>query len=179
MNAKKKAPQATATGAKVKSKFHLAAQAASLDAVSHFDTGLGAVKGCYRPCIKAQDTRRLKGSLDLDGALASIEPGAHRWDYGIGLQLPGSQPEVAVWVEFHHAATSEVDVVLKKLDWLLEKLRMHKQLDKLTRLAGQNGLRRFHWLPTESGVHIPSHTPQARKLAARGLSVTSRVLHLP
>lgn len=177
MGAKKVAKGVKAPAAM--SAFQAAAHAAKLDADTHFSAGLGAIKGCYRPCIQARDTRMLRGSLDLDGALETIEPGNHRWDYGIGLQLVGNGPEIAVWVEFHPASTSEVDVVLKKLDWLREKLRVFKQLGKLTQTAAQTGVRNFHWLPTGSGVHIPSHTPQARRLAAQGLTVTASVLRLP
>lgn len=161
------------------SAFQLAARAAGLDASTHFALGLGAVQGCYRSRIQSCDVRRLRGSLDIDSALASLEPNNHRWDYAIGFQLANNGPEVAVWVEFHPAVTSEVDTVLNKLEWLRRKLSTLQLLSRLTEAAGANGIKCFHWLPTGSGVHIPAHTPQAKKLAAKGLTVTASTLRLP
>lgn len=175
----KKEVKTSKPGSKRSSQFHLAVRAAKLDATPHFETGLGAIKSGYRRCIQAKVPRRLSGSLDMDGACKAMEPGAPRWDYGVGLQLPGNGPEVAIWVEFHPANTSQVDVVLKKLAWLREKLKEYKPLDKLTEDAARNDIRPFHWLPTETGVHIPPHMPQYKRLAACGLSVGSRVLCLP
>ena len=121
------------------SAFEQAAGAAKLSTAA----GKSAVDKRYRPLIDSKDAKtRFTASVDMDAAFSPTEPDAHRWDFGPGVQAPG-QPECAVWVEPHSAAsTGEVKTMLAKLDWLQAKLQQpaFAQLQALTqacaRLAG-------------------------------------------
>jgi hypothetical protein len=68
-------------------------------------------------CIECDNPSRFAGSIDLDAALQTDFPDAHRWDYGIGFRRSHSS-EAAIWVEVHPASEGEVDAVLNKLIWL-------------------------------------------------------------
>jgi len=110
------------------------------------------------------------GSVNLDAALRQHYPNDARWDYGIGIQK--GKP-YAIWVEVHPAGTSNVDEVLKKLAWLKDWLARSAQ--PLHNLTPQQSA--YHWLATD-GVHINRNSPQARRLAAAGLTIPRRVLNL-
>jgi len=110
------------------------------------------------------------GSVNLDAALRQQYPNAPRWDYGIGIQ---KDKPCALWVEVHPADTSNVDEVLKKLAWLKGWLAHTAQ--PLHALTPQQSA--YHWLATD-GVHINPNSPQARRLAAAGLTMPRKVLNL-
>lgn len=55
-----------------------------------WQAGLGAMRAEDRPHIKAEDTRRLRGSADVDKALQQKEPQANRWDFAIGYRHTNS-----------------------------------------------------------------------------------------
>ncbi|MDP1611416.1 MAG: hypothetical protein Q8M11_10175 [Sulfuritalea sp.] len=164
---------------KGKGQFQKAVAAAGLDQPPHSAHGLQALKNEHRAAIKPKAPRRITGSLDLDAAMAATAPHAHRWDYGIGLELADGSGEVAVWVEVHPASTSEVARVLKKLEWLKLQVQQHKGFSKLTSRTVDHDIAAYHWLPTESGVHIHAHMPQARLLALNGLRMPTSPLRLP
>lgn len=144
------------------------------------EAGKGAVEGKYRDCIEIQtDKSRFTGSIDIDAAMNKLEPGATRWDYGLGLLEPG-HPERAVWVEPHPAgSTREVKVVLAKLDWLEGKLRSapFAKLRALTQQTRLRDKRPFHWLAT-GHVSIRPGSREANMLAVKGLSLPSAHLKL-
>jgi hypothetical protein len=160
------------------SQFLKALSTANLDAAC-IGTGLKAIKGEHRNAIKPKATRRLTGSIDLDAALSTALPHDSRWDYGVGLLLADNKTEVAIWIEVHPATTGEVDRILLKLDWLKARLKQYAALGKLTAKSEENNVQPFHWLPTDSGVHIHAHMPQARRLAARGIPLPTSILRLP
>ena len=80
--------------------------------------GLEALRAQDRPHIVAENTRLLRGSVDVDKALQKKEPNAHRWDFAIGHKHTNRNQECIYWVEIHTASDSEVNVVLDKLRWL-------------------------------------------------------------
>jgi hypothetical protein len=80
-----------------------------------WNPGLSALPARDRAHVKAEDARRLSGSLDLDTALQRQEPNAHRWDFAIGYQHANRELECIYWVEIHTAGDREVNVVLDKL----------------------------------------------------------------
>lgn len=160
------------------SQFLKAVSIANLDTAC-IGSGLKAIKREHRAAIKPKATRRLTGSVDMDAALSTALPHDHRWDYGVGLLLPDKKTEIAIWIEVHPATTGEVDRILSKLNWLKARLKQYVALGKLTDKAKENNVQPYYWLPTDSGVHIHAHMPQARKLAARGISLPTSVLRLP
>lgn len=64
------------------------------------------------------------GSVFVDEALKSIQPycDQHRWDYAIGL-VTSTGRELVLWLEVHHAASKQTEIVLSKLSWLRGWLR--------------------------------------------------------
>lgn len=84
--------------------------------------GLQALRAEDRPHIEPEDTRQLRGSVDIDTALAQSEPNANRWDFAIGYQHSDRRKEVIYWTELHTASDSEVKVVIRKAQWLLNWL---------------------------------------------------------
>jgi hypothetical protein len=96
---------------------------------SRFQRAVEATTGisrAYKPGIQAlepPDKPRLEhkelatGSVFLDDALKKAHPNANRWDYGIGLS-DGEHAEVVLWLEVHHSASGQADLVIKKLEWL-------------------------------------------------------------
>lgn len=171
MSTKKQGGNRKTTAAPALSAFEMAATAAGLMAAP----GKSAVKNCYRRSIEGKiATMRFTGSLDMDAAFEQGEPGANRWDFGIGMHKPGNQ-EFAVWVEPHSASSlGEVKTFLAKLDWLQGKLAQpeFQQLKTLTDACAAQGLRRFHWMAT-AHVGIRPGSREANMLAARGINLPS------
>lgn len=143
------------------------------------ETGKGAVEARYNGLIEGKmATTRFTGSVDIDAAFDKTEGKANRWDYGLGVRATG-QPECAVWVEPHSAAsTGEVKTMLAKLDWLKTKLaqREFKQLKALTDACVLQGRRPYHWLAS-ANVAIRPGSREAHMLAASGMDLPkSRVV---
>jgi len=80
--------------------------------------GLGALRAQDRPHVAPEDPRRLKGSVDVDSALQTHQPNAHRWDFVIGYRHTNRTKDCVYWVEIHTANDKEINVVLDKLRWL-------------------------------------------------------------
>ena len=144
-----------------------------------YRNGIQALKKAHRKHVECSDANRLTGSIDLDGALQQVPKyaNASRWDYGIGYK-PRNGPEQAVWVEVHSANTSEVSVVLKKLQWLRDWLNEdeNEQLRQITNAAAEDI--RFVWVASHR-VNIPKNTPQFRQLNKSGIGKVIRKLSLP
>lgn len=136
-----------------------AAVEATPEIAGAFRVGLRAVRAVDREKLSVQRPRALRGSIDLDGALADTYHDAHRWDYGIGV-AQGRKDKV-FWTEVHPARDSEIGVILNKLNWLRDWLR-----DSGMAL---NGLpREFIWIAT-GAIAITPRSPGLRKLATNGL----------
>ena len=84
--------------------------------------GLQALRAEDKPHIEAEDPRNLTGSVDVDTAYQKLMPQSNRWDFGIAFQHSNHDKEVVYWVELHTASDSQVKVVIKKAQWLLEWL---------------------------------------------------------
>lgn len=145
----------------------------ALDGVSVEDCrdGLRAL-GPDSSRIRAQRARALSGSVNLDAALRGQYPNESRWDYGIGYRL--GKDEVAVWVEVHPAGTSNVEEVLRKLDWLKARLAEAPELNALTVRTDKP----FRWVASGS-ISISANSPQARRLGISDLEPPCKVLRLP
>jgi len=106
------------------------------------------------------------GSIYLEECVSGA-----RWDYGIGVQKSDGGA-IAVWVEVHPAKTSEVDTVIKKLQWLKQWLRERAPL--LNQMTPPDA---FYWVAT-SGVNILPDSSQARLLATHKIRMPREVLEL-
>lgn len=176
MGTKKQGARRKAAAAPAPSAFEQAVAAAGLTS----KPGKGAVKEVrYSSRIEGKlATTRFTGSVDIDTAFESTEGTVNRWDYGLGVRATG-QPECAVWVEPHTAAsTGDVKAMLAKLDWLQAKLGQpdFKQLKALTDACVLQGRRPYHWLAS-ANVAIRPGSPEANMLARRGMDLPkSRVV---
>jgi hypothetical protein len=134
-------------------------------------SGLGALRGVHRQHIEAEDTRRLRGSVDVDTALAATCPNDPRWDYAIGHQPSNHESETVYWVEIHPASSGEVNDVLQKLVWLKAWLR-----NSAPRL---NSMRKeFIWV-SSGRTSFTLSSPQQKQFALLGLQHKGRVLRIP
>lgn len=127
----------------------------------HFKEGLGAVKSAYRERITAKEPRLFNGSLDIDKAKSKAEPKANRWDYAI--EYNGE----VFFVEVHPGATSDVPIILKKLEWLKQWLKNEaKAIDKLKTKCETP----YFWIHT-GGCKILKTSIKSKQLAQRGIAI--------
>jgi hypothetical protein len=68
--------------------------------------GLQALTALDKKHIRAEDTRRLCGSVHLDATLEKEHANANRWDYGAGHQPANREngDEVVYWIGVHPAS---------------------------------------------------------------------------
>ena len=170
MSTRQQGARRKAAAAPAPSAFEQAVTAAGLTS----KPGKGAVKEArYSGLIEGKlATTRFTASVDIDTAFERTEGTANRWDYGLGVRATG-QPECAVWVEPHSAAsTGEVNTMLAKLVWLKGKLAQPEftQLKALTDACVAQGRRPYHWLAS-ANVAIRPGSREAHMLAARGMDL--------
>jgi len=132
----------------------------------HLQPGLRAL-GPHSARVRVARPRQASESVALDDALKPAHPRDPRWDYGIGIK-DGAR-EMVAWVEVHPATSAEVDAVLKKFAWLKRWLDTHE--DACAALMST-----FHWVATDSGVHIDA--ARRRRLNAAGLRMPQSQLRL-
>jgi len=127
---------------------------------THLKSGLKALKKVDRGRVSC-DGRRLRGSVDIDGALRLLHPNVARWDYVVGYGGTRGQESV-IWLEVHPASSHHIDEVLDKLRWL--KLWIRNEA------PGFGGLPRcFCWIAS-GAISLNRGSPQARKFAEAGLN---------
>ena len=151
--------------------FEEAVRAAPSPIRDAYQPGKQALKGEYRNRVTCADSRRLTGSIALEDSLHGVPHPvlSNPWDYGLGFRETDGH-EAAIWVEVHPASTSEVVVFINKYKSLVSWLRSEAR--DLAKLSGRRPVAgTFFWLATETGVHIPSHTKQARILSSMGLKL--------
>jgi len=134
-------------------------------------TGLRALRAEDRSHIDAEDTRQLKGSVDVDLALRATDPHGNRWDFGIAYKHSNRKEEVIYWAELHTASDSQVSVVIRKVQWLLRWLR------------GQGAPlavfeRDIVWVSSGATTFTLS-APQQKQMAQAGLRHSGRILRIP
>ena len=132
------------------------------------------LKSCWKQGIHAlskKDKKYIKvrsgaceGSIDIDHCLENNCPQDNRWDYGLDMENKG------VFVEIHPAHSSEVRVVLDKLQWLKSYFRNNcngfEQLSKS-----------FHWVASGT-IAIRRGSRYEKQLAKAGLNMPIRQLDL-
>jgi len=137
---------------------------------SAWRTGLQALRAEDKPHIVAEDTRKLTGSVDVDTAYKKMEPQSNRWDFGIAYQHTNRPAEVVYWVELHTASDSQVSVVIRKAQWLLNWLK-----------NGGNLLATFEkdivWVSSGATTFTHSST-QKKRMALAGLQHVGNKLRI-
>jgi hypothetical protein len=133
--------------------------------------GLQALRTQDRPHVSAADTRLLKGSVNVDGALQATQPNANRWDFAIGYRHSNRQKDCIYWVEIHTANDKETEVVLRKLVWLRQWLTNEGQ--------PLNAFERdFIWVSSGTTSYTLT-APQTKRFAELGLQQRGRILRIP
>jgi hypothetical protein len=133
--------------------------------------GLQALRPEDKTHIRAADTRAITGSVDIDTALAKVQPNANRWDFGIGFQHEDRRSECMYFVELHTANDSQVYVVIRKLRWLLAWLKGEGK--------AFNGFERdFVWV-SSGRTDYTLNGPQRRAFADLALRQTGGVFRIP
>jgi hypothetical protein len=133
--------------------------------------GLQALRPEDKPHIVPEDTRKLRGSVDVDKAYEKLAPQANRWDFAISYQHTNRIGEMVYWVELHTASDSQVKVVIKKAEWLLEWLKNDgKPLADLERS--------IVWV-SSGNTSFTRGAPQLKKIAQAGIKYSGNKLIIP
>lgn len=143
---------------------------ATSNLAGRFQIGLQALRAQDRPHIKAEDTRKLVGSVDIDSALQEAEPNANRWDFAIVYQHTNRDAEVIYWTELHTANDSEIKVVIKKALWLRGWLKTDGR--NLTEFE-----RDIVWV-SSGPTSFQLTGPQRKQMAQAGLRHVGRCLRI-
>ncbi len=100
-------------------------------------------------------------AIALDNHFAGTEPNASCWDY-----LVVTKTDRRVGIEVHGGSSSDVDDIIAKKEWALEKLR----LECPTTLPAE-----WFWLlPARASSHSSAITPKRRLLNQNGIQGPSR-----
>lgn len=134
---------------------------------SCYKAGLQAL-GKHSEKVEVKDGAKCEGSLDIDVCTMHLFPDANRWDYAL------CYDSEVHFVEVHSANTSEVAVVLRKLQWLKDWL--HNHAPKINKLKITRGPA-FYWIQS-GNFNIPKNAPQLRIAAQKGIKPISK-LKLP
>lgn len=142
---------------KVAIKSFRKAVEATPDISKEFNQGIQAL-GSYSELVIPAYTRYLEGSVDIDSATKSIYPTEPRWDYAIAYS-----GEV-YFIEVHPAISSEVAIVIKKLEWLKNWLKNKApEIEKLRKKENA-----YYWIQSKS-FSIPKNSRQYRIAKKNGL----------
>ncbi|MDR0866547.1 MAG: hypothetical protein LBO74_16685 [Candidatus Symbiothrix sp.] len=134
----------------------------TLEVATGFQTGLTALGG-YKTKISVSNTRLLEGSVDIDLCTTALYPNDNRWDYALAYD------KQVYFVEVHTANTSEVSVVLKKLQWLKDWLS--NQAPNINKLKAQAP---YYWIQS-NGFAIPKTSRQYRQISQAQLKPIKRL----
>jgi hypothetical protein len=134
------------------------------DIATGYKTGLNAL-GQDRSKVSATNPRQLNGSVDIDSCTKERYPNENRWDYAL------SYNDKVYFVEVHPAKMDEIDVMLRKLQWLKDWLvRYAPHMNAL-----EKALPAYYWI--QSGKYsIPKTAPQYRKISQNGLVPRPRLV---
>lgn len=128
-------------------------------------SGLQAL-GSNSEKVKVASTRKLEGSVDIDGCLKRRYPNAPRWDYVFGYNGR------LYYVEVHPSSLGEVKSVVAKFEWLKEWRKSSAQsLENLKNLSS------YHWVSSRATTTILPGSRQRKMLDQRGIFVEGSVLN--
>jgi hypothetical protein len=102
-------------------------------------------------------TRNLEGSVDIDDCVKNKYPNDQRWDYVFGYRGR------VYYIEIHPAGTSEVNVVIAKLNWLKQ---WRKQATALESLRNKSS---YYWIASK-GINITRNSKYRRMLDMAGIA---------
>lgn len=144
--------------AKAETNVFKEAVLATADVSSGYRSGLQAMKA-NSSLLKATDTRKLQGSVNIDDCTKTLYPDKSRWDYAVGYE------NRAYFVEVHPANTSNIAEMVNKAAWLKKWLKSRApEIDKIRMDV-------LYWIPTGK-VSILTNSPKYRQLARHKISLT-------
>ena len=140
------------------------------------------VRDAYRPGIEAlrerdrnrlsfEDTRQIRGSINLDDSLAVVYPNQPRWDYGIGIEKKSAKDQV-FWLEVHPAKADEIAPMIAKLKWL--KNWLQNSAPNLQQITVNDSP--FIWIAS-GHVTFQQRSAQAKLLAKAGVTFPREHYH--
>ena len=133
--------------------------------------GIGALQERDRNRLSFADTRKIRGSINLDCSLAELYPNHPRWDYGIGIEKNSAKDQV-FWLEVHPAKADEIQPMIAKLRWLKNWLRnAAPNLEKITTRESP-----FIWVAS-GRVSLQPTSRQVKILAEAGLTLPHEHYH--
>jgi hypothetical protein len=128
--------------------------------------GLTAVAAAHAALINGAS--KIVCSINLDSCRKAAEPAASRWDYVLVVGT-GSGPGIAM--EVHHAAVSEVPVMIKKKEWAAALLSK-----ECKQLSVQNWI----WIvPNGQQPFFTPNDPGAKALFQAGIGFPKSALVVP
>ncbi|MEB3356034.1 MAG: hypothetical protein VKK04_04860 [Synechococcales bacterium] len=122
--------------------------------------GLGAL-GTNSSKVQPVYPRKCEGSVDIDTAVKTQYPTSSRWDYALGYDGETH------FIEVHSAQTSDVESVLRKLQWLKDFLAQDAP-------ALNREPKKFHWIAAGKVSVLPGSS-ESRRLAKQGLRIIGRL----
>ena len=134
------------------------------DVKGQFKVGLGAIKGNEKQKFVVPDTRKITGSLDIDTSTKEKYPLENRWDYAV------EYDKETFFIEIHPGSTSEIPIVLAKLEWLKKWLK--EKAPAINALKPKDK-QPFHWVYTNKFAILPN-SKYARQLAQLNLMLVKQ-----
>ena len=130
--------------------------------------GKMAILNKERNKVELNEARKCGGSLFLDQCLIDqgLYPNDNRWDYAIDYN-----GEV-FFFEVHTACSSQVSIVLKKLEWLKDWLR--NKAPEINALKATTKTP-FYWVQS-NGYHILPNSSHKRAVLQKGLKPISKLI---
>jgi hypothetical protein len=133
------------------------------------------IRNCYQKGLQGlnnhshkiilQDPNKCGGSVDIDVCTTTKYPNSNRWDYVFDYKGE------AFFMEVHSANTSEVSVVLKKLQWLIDWLQQNAP--EIYKLKPKNKTA-FYWVQSKE-YNILKNSPQERIMVQKGIRPVARI----
>jgi hypothetical protein len=149
---------------KIKSKTFKQAVEETEEIRNGYQNGLKAL-GNYSNKVELGVTKKCEGSVAIDDCTERLYPQENRWDYVFGYKGE------AYFVEVHSAHTSEVSVVLKKLQWLKDWLNSKAPEIKKLRVKDKA----FIWIQT-NGNHILTNSKLSKILVQKRLKPVAKLI---
>lgn len=115
--------------------------------------------------VVPKDSKKIRGSVDIDKYVKDLYPEDPRWDYAIGYDND------AYFLEVHPANTSDVTTMINKAKWL------SRWLDEKSPALKCIAKKVYYWVPSGKYNILPN-TAQYKKLAQSKIRLVS-TLSLP
>ena len=132
-----------------------------------FRPGLQAL-GAYSTRVRCRDTRKLKGSVNIDAALEATDRHSYRWDYAVGHEE--ARQDQVYWIEVHEASDHGVVALMQKVSWLKNWLAADgHRLGLLTK--------QYVWISSGTTTFLKT-SQAARRLAQAGVLSAGRTFML-